>query len=936
MQAFVELLGTPRVRFEQTWFVLPAEKSTAVIAFLVCRAGVVNRSELIGLFWSDYDQTRARSNLRQLLRRMRQNTWCDLVRMDQQSLTLEAAHDLQDFWTALEQQDLSKAVRLGANEFLSGFELPSSPDFEDWLALERQLIRDAWRDACLRLAPQLEPVAALRLMQDVLRRDPFAEDAVLMALRLAVDSTRLETIELFEHFRIRLREELNLEPSATTLAFLTAPFLPMVYGTLVGRESELQALQGLFTQGCRLVSLVAAGGMGKTRLALAFAQLQSKVILVELANATTANEAIAACLAALNLKSSSDERLVLKKAWQQFDGLLVLDNLESHLQTFAPLLAETLTQAARLRVLVTSRQVLDLQAEQIFVLGGLALPDMQRLFIQSACRADARFMPLKSDEATIAAIARRLDGMPLAIELAASWVRSLSLRQLEQELSKGLDILSSQKHDTPERHRSIKIVLTQSFEQLTPSARTILEQLSFFNGGLSLQAARAICQISLADLERLISSHLVQRIGERFYLHDLIKQFALARLESTPNYDAVAKKHATFFATDFYTENMTTSKRRTAPTMAAFELELPNLRLAWQTALSVLEWLSRLLQMLDDFYDVRGLYHEALERFQLALTSTQNTAILCQLRQRIGVYAMRLGDLALAETTLLACLELQTEPAARASTLHQLGQLAARRAQWQVSEQFFEQGCEASVQGNFEIGLAQCLNGLGINAKFQEQLSQAKGFLNRSLEICERIGYSEGIDIALTNLANVLEAEGDLPAAKVVYQRCLEHFTTLGHKRAIAVIENNLGVIATKLGTFAAAQQHLEQSIALKTELGDQRGISLALISYAELEIAKTQFETARSKLLEAIAIALEVEAISVALIGFSQLGIVFAELGLKKQAALLLHSVIQHPACNAELRSDTQNKLIQHQLKPVATDPPMQLGNILAIVVNA
>lgn len=945
MQVVAQVLGSARVLVEGTWVALPPEKSTALLAFIACHADGVARVELATLFWPDADEVRARANLRQLLSRIRGMPWSSAIEFGEHRISLRGSSDVQGFWAALEASDLEMAVRLGANELLSGVSLGDAPNFEDWLTLEQQLLRNAWRDASLRLATIKEPRAALRLLQVVLRRDPLCEEAVQTALKLMIPATRLETIQLLESFKRSLNVELNLEPSAATLALLDldtanhssqSSSLPMPGTPLVGREAELAALEDLFAGDARLVSLVAQGGMGKTRVALAFAHAQpQQAVLVSLASASTPAQALSALLAALGIKSGSDDRAELLKTLRGFSGLLLLDNLEAHVEIFAALLHETLEHASKLRVLVTSREPLGLQAETVYPLGGLTHGDAARLFTQSARRSDARFALLNGDELLIDQIVQRLEGMPLAIELAASWVRSLSLSQLQVELQDGLDVLTSQWRDTPARHRSLRVVLEQSLRQLPAAGRAALEQLSVFSGGFTLAAAKAVTGITLVNLERLVSLALVKRTNERYGLHELVRQYAFERLTlQTELMNEALERHAAHFASA-----MPAMPRRTAQTVNELENELPNLRLAWQSALQSgnILWLGALMPVLDDLYDLRGRTTEALEVFATAAAVITEPALLGGLLMRVGAYALRIGDTTRATDTLRRSLEYPSSPQGLVSTLHQLGQLASRRGQWLDAAEYFERGRCVSLDRDDRSGLAQCLNGLGINAKLQGLYAQARAYLTASLEVCEQSTNPEGTATALTNLGNVLEAEGDLSSAALIYTRCLTHFEALGHKRALGVILNNLGVIQTKLGDVAVARTHFELAISLKRELGDGRGVSLSLTSYAELLTSEGKLEAARVMLLDAIRVALDADAAPTALIGFASLAQVLSQQGQTHKAARLLEAVAQHPLTIPSLRLETEQHLtaLRPATRAFEMQQPLALESLLMMAVE-
>ena len=308
-----------------------------------------------------------------------------------------------------------------------------------------------------------------------------------------------------------------------------APGLPRPPTPLIGREPELATLNRLLCDPqCRLLTLAGPGGIGKTRLALELASTQRAqfpdgVFFVPLVSLSLPEFIAPAIRSALGLSSSSplDPKEQLLNHLRQKSLLLVLDNLE-HLLEGVGLLAELLEQAPGVKLLVTSRERLNMQGEWLFDLQGLPVPPLDQvdraeeysavaLFVQSARRAQVGFELSAEERPWVARICQLVEGMPLAIELAAAWVRLLSCREIAQEIERNLDFLSTSARDLPERHRSMRAVFDHSWQMLSAEEQRVLRALSVFRGGFLREAAEQVTGASLSLLSALVTRSLVHR-----------------------------------------------------------------------------------------------------------------------------------------------------------------------------------------------------------------------------------------------------------------------------------------------------------------------------------------------------------------------------------------------------------------------------------------
>jgi DNA-binding SARP family transcriptional activator len=513
MESYGRLLGVPQVRVGETWHDLPQTKASALLVYLAHAGDWVSRDELLYVFYPDSPEAPARGSFRQLLTAVRKLPYSEGLESEDSRLRWQIETDIAAFKQALAQEKWAKALELYQGELLHGFQPHNLSEFDNWLSLERQTLHTAWRKASLQFADELATTErnslAAEVLADVYKTDVLDEEVLRAYLEsLYVSGQKGQALETFTTFKNTLRHELSSEPEPSTLELFTLiqsdkPLntggsvavktrvteqtkprhnLPVQPTEFVGREIEKTKLTSLLaTKAYRLVTIVAPGGMGKTRLAIEVAQTQheqfEETCFVSFAAIASPDLMVYTLADALELslfgsKSSQEQILDYLRNKQM---LLVLDNLE-HLLAGIDLISEVLTAAPELKILATSRERLQLQAEHVFDLAGLAVPhekshdaqafDSLQLFAERAKHHRLDF-ELEEHLQAVTKICQLVGGMPLAIELAASWSRLLTPNEILQELEQNLDILATSTRDLPQRHHSMRSV----FEALGVSRR---------------------------------------------------------------------------------------------------------------------------------------------------------------------------------------------------------------------------------------------------------------------------------------------------------------------------------------------------------------------------------------------------------------------------------------------------------------------------------
>lgn len=667
---------------------------------------------------------------------------------------------------------------------------------------------------------------------------------------------------------------------------IAQPFrsLPVQLTPFVGRKREVSALTSLIQdEQRRLITILAPGGMGKTRLATEVAHkllphFRDGVYFVPLTAVTTLDQIISTTAEVLDYTFVPDRR---SPKTQLFDFLadrhllLILDNFE-HLLEEAPLVSELLQASSGVSVIVTSRERLHLQAETIFPLGGLDaveydeqsadVGDAVKLFMQCAARAQP--YTVTNGDASIHQICRFVEGMPLAIELAAAWVTALSPAEILGELRRNLDFLQTELRDVPLRQRSIRAVFVTTWERLGETEQQVFAKLSVFNGGFTREAAQAVTGAQANDLSSLVNRALIVRDPHtnRFQIHELLRQYAFEELRKSGLAEATADAHCRHFA-DFTT--VWTSALKTPQQVKALEVieaELGNIRAALEHAaahdrVDLLDPFSELWY----FYEILGMYFEAETVFDTVIRRLEKTDsitlgkflasqthILTRLgkREQARVYGQESLRLlrekkALRETIfsliLLSDYELSTQDERKLLLDEGMRLAQTYRDKWAilvleflysfygVYEQRDLQGARerlirclqmAEEQGNV-WAMTFILRLLALVASLENQPDNARQLLEASLVQARKIRQRLQIIDALTGLAELAVAEGNFPRAQQLLVESLELERRMGRVQRVALLYALLSDVERRQTRYASAQAYLTEALRLVVPTSD-------------------------------------------------------------------------------------------------------------------
>ncbi|MCI0714444.1 MAG: LuxR C-terminal-related transcriptional regulator [Chloroflexi bacterium] len=611
--------------------------------------------------------------------------------------------------------------------------------------------------------------------------------------------------------------------------------------SFIGRQVERAAIRDLLLQ-TRLLTLAGPGGIGKTRLALQIAVdcedlFSDGIVFVPLQTVNEASFVVFALSNALGITSidKSDAYSQLLDYLQNRHMLLVLDNVE-HLLDAGWIMADILEKTPHTNIMITSREVLNLREEQIYHVQGLPVDDdAVQLFTARARQVRLDFIP---DEADIRDICRILDGVPLAIELAATWVKVLTTGEIIAEIRRNLDFLSTPLKNVPERHRSMRAVFNHSWELLPDTERDVLKRLSVFGSSFTRQAAESVAGASLASLASLVDKSLL-RVDGRYSIHELLRQYAGELLDDTERYQT-QHQHAAYYHALLCRMGARLKSAEQAAALKEIEVELDHIRSAWEWMVNQRheDMIWDCLEPLGLYYQMRSRLMEGYELFTRAVRQfePEESPLLAVLLLLQGWYAQ------FAETLRP---ELSIEIVRRAARLIQRFNITGVLPM-HMGEMVFQcdDGGFAIVQQSYDYfrernnqwGMAWCLHNLAhLKSHYEGDDTQAKKLFEEAITAFEAIGDRWGATWSHGALGLMLEEEGDLAAAFEHYRQRLEPCNIVGDLAGTAWTLQQIAQVAMEMGNDDVARHYCYQSLQVAMDVSSMKSVDESIFRFARL-----------------------------------------------------------------------------------------------------
>ncbi len=874
----VRLLGTFDIKCDGKPVIISSRIAQSLFAYLVLHPGTSHRREkLVGMFWPDVTEAKARAYLRHELWRIRKaipfNTF---LQSDDIGVAFNSS---MDYW--LDTQVLEKPKdTASADELIHGLSVYQQellPGFyEDWIVLEREHLQAVYEQKVARLLELLEGEKRWTdILESAERWIALGQGTEVAYRALMVAYTALgDNAKVTETYQrcVRALRELDLEPSEQTraLAFKRNPKIniPIPLTSFIGREKELKEVADLFSKS-RLVTLTGSGGVGKTRMAI---QVVAEVLelfpdgiwfldLAPISDPTLVPNTLASML---GLRESGDSNIsitdMLINYFRSRTVLIIFDNCEHLIESCAKFMYLLLTSCEGLSVLATSREVLRVSGEIPYRVPSLTIPsaDIQfavndlvnmesvRLFTERAAFVSLSFELNPQNALDVARICQRLGGIPLAVELAAARTNMLTVEQISKRLDDRFDLLTGGLRSAVPRHQTLRATIEWSYDLLLSAEQVFCQRLSVFVGGWTLEAVEAVCEggsIKSEDIphlmEQLIHKSLVTKEEERgesrYHMLETIRQYAREKLLEAGGSEVVRHKHLVYFVKLAEQAEAELYRSNQVFWLNKLEDELDNIRLAleWALATDAKSGL-RLMVSQQFFWDMRGDTQQ-VGGWLAQLLEQYNSPDSLRV-QALAIYGGVLqgrGNLTEAQKIINQSLELSraiSDKAGEALSLWFLGAVISYQGNFREGLQIIEQSLTLFQSLGDKLGQALAMGWL---SQKLNDLKRSKVYLSESLRLYREIGHLFGVADCLRDLALRTIWEGDFSLSVPLLEEAHTIYRQLGNRWGEAEVLGCYGTLAYWKGDYQQAYSYHKESLELHEILGNYYVASWAGVNMA-------------------------------------------------------------------------------------------------------
>ena len=955
---YISGLGPPQISLNDQQVEIKRRKAVALLVYLAVEGRSHSREFLSGLFWPEYEQSKAYAYLRRTIWEIKDvlgGSWLDVSR-EWVGITSSKNFriDVNEFFSLLQSKkdhdhpfaepcdqcigQLEAAIRLYRGDFLSGFSLSACPQFDDWQFLQSEILRRTYRDGLQNLVNALEqrgriseaiPYAQRRLGIDNLDERTHRKLMTLLAKNGQIHAA----LRQFERCQYVLKTELDLAPEMETtnlynqiresrsssspveaggtqtlltkddqtswleqilatpvrVAFQTN--LPRQATPFIGRESEITEIsESLHNQDCWLLTLTGMGGIGKTRLAHQVGQEISAtfphgVYFVSLEGLKSISALVPKVAETLGLSFHPQEGSLgtqLNSFLRDKTLLIIFDNFEAFTSD-AGMLHQLHAEAASLKFLVTSRERLTISGEWVFEVQGLDYPESDpgkfdeilgfhavELYIHATRRTLSNFQIDEGNYRDIVAITQLLEGMPLGLEMAASWMNLLSPKEILAEIRANLDFLKTEMRDTPARQRSMRAVLDYSWKRLNLNDQSGLARLSVFQGGFTRESAEKVAGVSLSDLKRFNDRSFIRQKGSgEFHIHELMRQYALKKLcESPEKYKNTRDRHAAYYCVVLSLWGEGLKGPDQVDLLPVMRREIDNIQAAWVwvTQGKQIQQIKSGLEGLCYFYLRTLRNQEGLKACQLGLAALEQAEaesgpeVRANLLVWKSIFCLNLDDHEKAGKSIDSCMEIMRDSVGKRNDLAPLwarllttkavleNYLGNRASAIEYYDRAFEIYRQLEDFSGFSYLMLRALDTSGVTSEKNYQfLSEAIHFkrkagdlfntayllyiycmvvayhlgqpvraaalLQEACEIFEKLGDSLSKEMSLVIVDPILSTNGRYDELLEVREKKLAYARERGDRQTTGINLAEVGETLCHLGNYPAAEDHFREAL---------------------------------------------------------------------------------------------------------------------------
>ena len=901
---------------------LGSRKANALFIYLAIESPQsFSRSHLAGLLWSDFSEDRARQNLRQTMLRMHKatseilgdkpllipmrdqitinpqiNLWVDVLAFE--NLLSQAYQYFNDHnrFERLDIQALLAAITLFKSAFLNRFYIKDSILFNEWASLVRERTNRKAIEAATLLCRYYQQrgdfVQAGHIADKIMSLNPWDQQICVHCMRLCAAQKQWGAAKQY-YIQIKnyLRKNLNLEPDPRVIAlydqiresslkneplsFEEPPIrtnLPEFSSSFIGRDKEISDLSMLLANPKnRLISLIGMGGIGKTRLAIRIGHImhglyKHGVFFIPLRdiNAFPSLLNLLSESLGLALSDTSTQRDQIVRFLTNKQCLFILDNFE-HLilqQEFIDFLMDLFEKTKNVKVLITSRDPVNLHEEHVYPLTGLTCSPSEVAAIQSLPNSDAlslfeerarqvnyQFKLTEKITSAVDKLCSLVEGHPLSIELMASTVPYQSTSDILAELQSNLLTLQSPYANTPKEHRSLPVVLERSWRLLSEDQKLTLCKMACFSGNFSIEAAINIAQTTKDNLSSLVLKSLIRTSDfSRYDLHEIIHQFACAKSKESKLLDTAMQAHAKYFVALLERAGELFQDGHQKRALDLIEQDIENIHTAWVYLIETqaIDKLINSIDILYKFYNIRSKFEEGFALFLKTLSAAQGldgqNLLLGMVLNRLGALAHRAyhNNHALEYfQRSQSIFEINGNHLELGLSYLGLGNYYLRVKDLEKAIHFASQSlaCFQSINNAYQQGPAYYLLGI-IYLRMADFRHAEKVFL-KSLEIARKNGDQRGIFLRLNALAGIACNDGDFDRAEKFYTESLALCRSFKDQFNEAIVLNNLASVYHPRRQYDREEVILKESLDICREIGDQEGEAIALNNLGELALVQ-------------------------------------------------------------------------------------------------